>query len=305
MLPGQDLYHVTSAVLSGMRDVFVRARPDWVLVQGDTTTTFAAALAATYEHIAVGHVEAGLRTGNRSDPFPEEINRMMTTCLAGFHFAPTPDAADNLRREGCSEGDIVVTGNTVIDALYHTLERCRDHEYPELGIDDGKILLITVHRRENFGEGVRGICVAVAKFARARPDWQIVWPVHPNPQIKEIVYATLSEIENIRLVDPLRYDAFVHILGKSRLVLTDSGGVLEEAVSIGKFVLVARRHTERMEAVNDEAAILVDPVEEAIGKGLETAVTTESWRQGTTGGWYGDGKAAIRIRDALLQKAGL
>lgn len=304
MEPGQDLYHVTSAVLSGMRDVLRRWRPDWVLVQGDTTTTFATALAANYERISVGHVEAGLRTGNRADPFPEEVNRMMTSCISDLHFAPAADAAENLRREGRPEADILVTGNTVVDALNQTIEICKDQSFPELEMDGRHMMLVTIHRRENFGEGIRHICTALENFARRHPDWQIIWPVHPNPQIKPVVDKALSSTDNIRLVDPLRYDAFVHVLGRAQLVLTDSGGVLEEASAIGIFALVARRYTERMEVVRDGGALLVDPESDAVEEALEEAITNRRWESTKPGNWYGDGHAAKRVRDALLSRAG-
>lgn len=303
MRPGQDLYHVTSAVLLGMKEVIARWRPDWVLVQGDTTTTFAAALAAAYERVSIGHVEAGLRTGNRDNPFPEEVNRMMTACIADLHFAPSEAAAENLRREARPEADIVVTGNTVLDALYRTIERCHERQYTDLGLDERDLMLVTIHRRENFGTGVRAICRALARFAEDHPDWQIVWPVHPNPQIKEVVDEVLSARTNIRLVDPLRYDAFVHAMARAKLILTDSGGVLEEASSLGKFVLVARRFTERMEAVRDGAARLLMPNEHAVLAGLEDALVSRSWEKARRGNWYGDGHAAECIRDALLNRS--
>ena len=302
MKPNQDLYHVTTAVLAGLRDVLGASRPDWMLVQGDTTTTFAASLAAFYEGVAVGHVEAGLRTWDRTDPYPEEMNRVLTARLANLHFAPTPLAADNLRREGCDDASIVMTGNTVVDALFEVRRATVGQQFPELPDDDRPILLTTMHRRENYGDGVKAVTAAVREIALTRRDWCVVWPVHPNPNIKSVVNAALAGIENVHLLEPLRYDAFVNVLDRARLVLTDSGGVQEEAASIGKPVLILRRSTERPEAVAEGAAQIVPTNCQQITAQV-LALMDEPDRLATPAGtWYGDGTAALKIRQVILDR---
>jgi len=257
MSPGQDLYDITSRILMGIRAVLREFRPDGVLVHGDTSTTFATALAAFYEQIPVGHIEAGLRTGNLYSPWPEEANRKLTGVLARWHFTPTETSRQNLLREGVPEASIEVTGNTVIDALLavrnkirsnHDLQRKYRHQFSFLS-DERQIVLVTGHRRENFGGGFERICEALAVLARKYPKIDIVYPVHLNPNVQEPVNRLLQYLTNVHLVDPLDYEPFVYLMDRSYLILTDSGGIQEEAPSLGKPVLVMRDATERPEAV--------------------------------------------------------
>ena len=256
MTPGQDLTDVTGAVLSGMRNVLADANPDRVLVQGDTTTVLATALAAFYARIPVGHVEAGLRTGDVSAPWPEEMNRRLADTLSDRHYAPTETARENLLREGLPDAGIVVTGNTVIDALLHVVGRLNSE--PDLlrqasarlpDRDAGRrLILVTGHRRESFGAGFEQMCRALAQLS-SRDDVEIVYPVHLNPRVREPVFRHLAAIPTVHLVEPLDYLAFVHLMNEAHLILTDSGGIQEEAPSLGKPVLVMRDKTERPEAV--------------------------------------------------------
>ena len=256
MTPGQDLTDVTGAVLTGMRDVLSEVKPGRVLVQGDTTTVLATALAAFYAKIPVGHVEAGLRTGDMSAPWPEEMNRRLADALSDRHYAPTETARKRLLEEGLPDAGIVVTGNTVIDALLHIVQRLNDdpellrmagERLPEL--DRGKrLILVTGHRRENFGEGFEQICRAIARTSR-RDDVEIVYPVHLNPRVREPVFRHLADLPNVHLIEPLDYLAFVHLMNEAHLIVTDSGGIQEEAPSLGKPVLVMRDTTERPEAI--------------------------------------------------------
>lgn len=308
MRPGQDLTDITSNVLCGLRPVLREVRPDLVLVHGDTTTTCAAALAAYYERIPVGHVEAGLRTGNRYSPWPEEMNRRLTGCLAELHFAPTARARDNLRREGVPEERIHVTGNTVIDALLDVIGRVRSD--PALGaalvgrlpvLDPGRrVILVTGHRRENFGLGFERICEALSSLAR-REDVQIVYPVHLNPNVQEPVRRWLGEAENIHLIPPLDYLPFVALMDRAELIITDSGGVQEEAPSLGKPVLVMRDTTERPEAVEAGTVRLVGTDAAAIvreaSRLLDDAADYRAMSRAHNP--YGDGRAARRILAAL------
>lgn len=256
MKSGQTLTGITCAVLQGMEEIFRLWRPDIILVHGDTTTTMAACLAAYYAQISVGHVEAGLRTGDKYAPWPEEINRHIAGVIGDLHFAPTSQARENLLRENVPEQNIYVTGNTVIDALLHVRDLVSSDAshaeimrmaFPYLD-DDKKLILVTGHRRENFGEGFENICHAIAAIAQ-RPEAQIVYPVHMNPHVREPVMRILSSIPNVHLTDPLDYPSFVYLMARSHFILTDSGGVQEEAPALGKPVLVMRECTERPEAV--------------------------------------------------------
>ena len=312
MKPGQDLYEVTSAVLAGMKRVLAECRPDAVIVQGDTTTSFAASLAAFYDRIPVGHVEAGLRTFNRHSPFPEEINRQLTTRLADWHFAPTESNRDDLLAEGVDPDRVVVTGNTVIDALLAVRERIyandamstdlletiRRYGYP---MTSRRFIVVTGHRRESFGRGFRNICEALRRIAAERPDLDIVYPVHMNPNVRTPVLELLSGVPNIYLTLPMDYPPFVYLMSESLLVLTDSGGIQEEAPSLGKPVLVMRENTERLEGVDARTVRLV---------GMEPAVIVretllvlrqlEGYEQLTPAtNPYGDGRASARIIDFL------
>jgi len=304
MKPGQDLSDVTAGVITGMRDVFARETPDMVLVHGDTTTSFAAGLAAYYARIPVGHVEAGLRTGNIYAPWPEEMNRRLTGSLAQLHFAPTQTAKANLLREGVDAATIHVTGNTVIDALLAMHGRIRNDAQLRAGLDahfdfldpSRRIVLVTGHRRENFGDGFEQICHALRDLA-ARDDVEVVYPVHLNPNVREPVERLLSGHPRIHLIAPQEYVPFVYLMGRSTLILTDSGGVQEEAPSLGKPVLVMRETTERPEAVDAGAVALVGASRERIVAGctrlLDDVAAYKSMAQVTNP--YGDGTAADRI----------
>lgn len=254
MKPGQNLYQLTADIITGMKEILVRFSADYVFVHGDTTTSMAAALASFYAGAKVCHVEAGLRTFNKSSPFPEEMNRQITGRLTDIHFAPTSVSAQNLLSEGIKEKHIKIVGNTVIDALFWAVERLKDYEDEEIlflkhTIDfTKKLILVTGHRRENFGDGFINICKAIRDLA-GREDVQVIYPVHLNPNVQGPVYEILTGVENVKLIDPLGYPAFVWLMSKSYLILTDSGGVQEEAPGLGKPVLVMRDTTERPEAV--------------------------------------------------------
>ncbi len=312
MKPAQDLTDITSNILLGMRSVFKKWHPDWVLVHGDTTTTLATSLAAYYEKISVGHVEAGLRTGNIYSPWPEEMNRRITGAVSAVHFAPTETAKTNLLREGVEEGSIFVTGNTVIDALLDIAQRVRT-DFSLLSeleqrfdfLDKAKkLLLVTGHRRENFGDGFTNICAALAEISM-RDDVQIVYPVHLNPNVQEPVNRLLGSIPNIRLIEPQDYLPFVYLMDQAYLILTDSGGVQEEAPSLGKPVLVMRDTTERPEAVEAGTVKLVGTNKQSIiaesTRLLDDSI--EYQRMSHAHNPYGDGIAATKITNFLLRKA--
>ena len=309
MIPGQDLFDVTSSVLLGLRDVLRTERPDLVLVHGDTTTCFAASLAAFYEGVEVGHVEAGLRTGDLKAPFPEEANRSLVGRLAGLHFVPTTQARDNLLGEGADPARIWVTGNTVIDALLTVRDRVAVQQasdwaslLPSQVLDriidpNRKLVLITGHRRENFGQGFEDLCGAIADVARAQPDCDLVYPVHLNPNVQEPVRRILGGLDNVDLVDPLDYAPFVWLMNRADLVLTDSGGIQEEAPSLGKPVLVMRAVTERPEALSAGTVKLVgtdrDTIRETVLSLLTDAAAYDAMAHAVNP--YGDGHAAERI----------
>lgn len=316
MRPGQDLTDITAHVLTSMRSVLRDMRPDRVLVHGDTTTTFAASLAAYYERIRVGHVEAGLRTGNIYAPWPEEMNRKLTGAIADAHFAPTASARDNLLREGVSEQNIFVTGNTVIDALLDVAHRIREDEqladelasrFPFLR-SDRRLILVTGHRRENFGEPFERLCRALATLA-SRDDVQIVYPVHLNPNVQEPVRRILGGLSSdaVSLIDPVDYVEFVYLMTRAHIIITDSGGVQEEAPSLGKPVLVMRETTERPEAVAAGTVRLVGTDEERIvAEATQLLEDEEHYRRMSEArNPYGDGQAAARIVNALLQADGV
>ncbi len=280
MKPGQDLYDITSNVLLGMKDVLTDFKPDIVFVHGDTSTTFAASLAAFYQQIKIAHIEAGLRTGDIYSPWPEEANRQLTTQITAYHFAPTSTSRDNLLRENVNDKSIVVTGNTVIDALFLALEKIKSSKKLELEIinsintllpcsyqlpvtnyespqDHQKMILVTGHRRENHGEGFINICKALKTLAENNQDVHIVYPVHLNPNVQKPVKALLSDVASIHLIEPLQYEQFIYMMDKSYFIITDSGGVQEEAPSLGKPVLVMRDTTERPEALSAGTVKLV------------------------------------------------
>ncbi len=303
MQPGQDLTDITSRILLGMRSVLQEFLPDWVLVHGDTTTALATTLAAFYAGIRVGHVEAGLRTGSLTAPFPEEANRILVDRLASACFAPTRSNADNLLREGVAGSHILITGNTVIDALLWATEKVKGFsgQVPP-GIqtafdNNARVLLVTGHRRENFGEGFRQICAALRTLAGRFPDLNIVYPVHLNPQVQQPVQEYLSDLSNVYLTAPLDYPDFVFAMKKSWLILTDSGGIQEEAPALGKPVLVMRDTTERPEALEAGAVQLVGADEDRIVAAVENL-----WyhsRANEIINPYGDGQASKRIAEYL------
>jgi len=313
MKQAQDLYDVTSGVLLGMRGIFERYKPDVVFVHGDTTTTSAVSLAAFYQKIDVAHVEAGLRTHDIYSPFPEEINRQMTGLIAKYHFAPTAGAKDNLLKEGKGAENIVVSGNTVIDALFWTIDKIerdaslRDKILSTISLkyrlEDRKFILVTGHRRENFGEGFINICEALREIAANNADVDIVYPVHLNPNVQKPVKEILSDLPNIFLMDPLEYDAFVYLMSKAYMIITDSGGIQEEAPSLCKPVLVTRNRTERPEGIEAGCVRLVGTKRENIVKEAQKLLNLKSEydkiSQSTSP--YGDGKACRRILDFLKE----
>ena len=321
MKQGQDLYDVTSRVLLGMRDVLKEAQPDVVLVHGDTTTSTAAALAAFYQQIAVGHVEAGLRTCNIYSPWPEEMNRQLTGRIATYHFAPTQLSRQNLLAEGVDENRIVVTGNTVIDALYMVVEKIKgdkaldselENQLRQAGYDvnclaDGKkLVLITGHRRENFGEGFISMCKAIKALTEKYPDVDFVYPMHLNPNVRKPIHEVfgedLSNLGNMFFIEPLEYLSFVYLMEKSNIVLTDSGGIQEEAPGLGKPVLVMRDTTERPEALEAGTVKLVGTDYDKIVGEVSALIDDQSYydRMSKAVNPYGDGKACERIIGGLM-----
>ena len=319
MKPNQDLYDITSRILLGMRDVLKEVQPDIVLVHGDTTTSMAAALAAFYQQIPVGHVEAGLRTGNIYSPWPEEMNRLITGRITTHHFSPTPLARENLLREHVAEEQIIVTGNTVIDALQMVVSklsedatlasevanRISEMEYDVTRLDGAKrMVLITGHRRENFGEGFLNICHAIKHLAEQYPEVDFVYPMHLNPNVRKPVLEILGEgAENVFLIEPLDYLPFVYMMQHSTLILTDSGGVQEEAPGLGKPVLVMRDTTERPEAVEAGTVLLVGTNREKIEQGVSQLLDDADMyrRMSEAVNPYGDGLACERIVNKLRE----
>lgn len=310
MKPGQDLTDVTANVLNGLSGVLDDFSPDVVLVHGDTTTTFAASLAAYYKKIPVAHVEAGLRTGNKYSPWPEEMNRKLTGSIAEFHFAPTVAARDNLQRESVDEKSIFVTGNTVIDALLDVVAKIdtkpglnADLQKQFSFLNAGKrLILITGHRRENFGKGFEEICTALQRLA-SRVDIELVYPVHLNPNVQEPVRRFLGGLHNVHLIEPLDYLPFVYLMSRSDIIVTDSGGIQEEAPSLGKPVLVIRDTTERPEAVAAGTVKLVGTDAEKIYREMcELLDSEEAYKQmAVAHNPYGDGHAAERIVEILKE----
>ena len=302
MQPNQDLAHVLSTSVRGLSDLIAQDRPDWVIVQGDTTTTLAGAMAAFYNRTRVAHVEAGLRSGNRYAPFPEETNRRLTTHLADLHFAPTEMARRNLLEEGIDPGAIVVTGNTVIDALMHV----RSEGFGKLATHEARpsapYILVTAHRRENHGDGLRRICAAIRDLLERHPE-MVAWiPMHPNPRVRDVFESELGRHSRALLTDSLGYMAFVHALDGAAFVLTDSGGVQEECAAMGKPVLVMRDCTERPEAIDAGVARIVGTsVRAIVDEGsvlLDDAFSRRAMAKATDA--FGDGQASQRILAALL-----
>ncbi|KKO47862.1 UDP-N-acetylglucosamine 2-epimerase [Arsukibacterium sp. MJ3] len=309
---GQDLYDVTTSILLKIKPVLRDFQPDIVLVHGDTSTTFAAALACYYEKIAVGHVEAGLRTGNIYSPWPEEANRKLTGALTRLHFAPTDTSAANLLAENIAASDIVITGNTVIDALLQVVKKISEDaklssdfasQFP-FGQHGRRLILVTGHRRESFGDGFEQICAALADIAKAFPDCDVVYPVHLNPNVREPVYRLLSDVANVHLIPPQDYLPFVYLMSKATVVLTDSGGIQEEAPSLGKPVLVMRDTTERPEAVSAGTVKLVGTNRQKIVEQVSRLLTDSNYYQSMSFAHnpYGDGQACQRIVSAIKQQ---
>lgn len=312
MKPGQDLTDTTTAILQGLKSVLCDYRPDIILVHGDTATTFAATLAAYYQQIPVAHVEAGLRTGNIYSPWPEEANRKLTSTLATLHFAPTETSRENLLREGVDPSRILVTGNTVIDALLDVVNRLNEDETlrakaaePTAFLDSKRrLVLVTGHRRESFGGGFERICQALREVAQLHQDIDIVYPVHLNPNVREPVNRLLTDISNIHLIEPLDYLPFVHLMSRADIILTDSGGIQEEAPSLGKPVLVMRDTTERPEAVAAGTVKLVGTDVTSIVRELNSLLLDQDAYKAMSYAHnpYGDGRACRRITEALLNQ---
>jgi len=303
MKPNQNLFSLTADIITEMKAVLEDFKPDYVYVHGDTTTTMASSIAAFYAGAQVCHVEAGLRTHNKRSPFPEEINRQVAGRICDYHFAPTEASRQNLLCENIKDADILVTGNTVIDALFESSGRVKDLQNNEInrltGLVDTakKLILVTGHRRENHGQGFINICQALKEIALSNSDVQIIYPVHLNPNVKKPVYDILSDVNNIHLIDPLAYPAFVWLMNKSYLIITDSGGVQEEAPSLGKPVLVMRDTTERPEAVDAGTVILVGTNTQKIVAEAQDLLSNEGRYRQMSGlhNPYGDGKACERI----------
>jgi UDP-N-acetylglucosamine 2-epimerase (non-hydrolysing) len=308
MTPGQLPAQVGSRVLESLPPLLQQLRPDVLLVQGDTMTTFGAALAAYLQQIPVGHVEAGLRTGDRYRPFPEEMNRVLTTRLATLHFAPTAGAREALLAEGVDDTDVVVTGNTVIDALLQTVRDDYRFADPRLaGLDSARrMVLVTAHRRESFGAPLRSICAAVLALARDFAEVDFVLPVHPNPDVRTTVADLLGAQPNILLIDPIEYEEFANLMARAHLILTDSGGIQEEAPSLGKPVLVLREVTERPEGIDAGTAMLVGTDRRSIeAKTRELLTRRTAYEQmAHKKNPYGDGRASGRIVDKLNERFG-
>lgn len=302
MKPGQNLYNLTAKIITSLQPVFEEFKPDYVYVHGDTTTTMAASIAAFYSGAKVCHVEAGLRTFNKWAPFPEEINRQVTGRICDYHFAPTITSKNNLLKENIQESSILVTGNTVIDALLHSVNKVSEHPsefIKELSnkIEDREVVLVTGHRRENHGEGFERICKALKQIAEDDGNRLIIYPVHLNPKVQEPVNRILSEVHNVLLIEPLAYQDFIWLMNRSKIIITDSGGVQEEAPSLGKPVLVMRDTTERPEAVDAGTVLLVGTNEELIvNNAIELLNNQEAFeKMSKLHNPYGDGKACKRI----------
>ena len=311
MKKGQTLFDITAGILHGMEQLFQHYLPDMILVQGDTTTVLAASLAAFYCRVQVGHVEAGLRTGNRYSPYPEEMNRLLATRLCNLHFAPTELSRQNLLKENIADSDIFVTGNTVIDALFQAEKKLLDNKSLLKELDnrfapisaEKKMVLITGHRRENHGDGILNICAAIRHLA-GRQDVELVYPVHPNPNIHDVVARELAGLPHIHLIQPLDYLSFLYMMRRSFLVMSDSGGVQEEAPSLGKPVLVMRESTERPEALEAGTVRLVGADTQKIITETELLLDDpeEYRRRCAIANPFGDGKAAERIADILEER---
>ena len=304
MSQGQTLYDLTTKSLMGLKDVLAKEKPDLVLVHGDTTTTFAGALASYYQQVPVGHVEAGLRTGDIYSPFPEEMNRKLTGAIAAIHFAPTATAKANLLKENVNPSHIYVTGNTVIDALMMTVAGDYDFgdDLKDVDFHNHRVILLTTHRRENLGEPMRHIYKALRRIIEEIPDTEIVFPVHRNPLVRKVVEEELAGVDRIHLIDPMEYEPFANLMSLSSLVLTDSGGIQEEAPSLGKPVLVLRNTTERPEAVEAGTVRLIGTDKDVVYAETKRLLTDQAAYDAMSNAVnpYGDGKASQRIVQAIL-----
>ena len=310
MSESQTLFDITNKALIGLEKVLKAVKPNIVLVHGDTTTTFVGALTAYYQQIDVGHVEAGLRTRNKYSPFPEEMNRKLTGAIADLHFAPTQTSKNNLLREGVDESKIFVTGNTVIDALHQTVRNdfsFGNHLLEDIDYSSKRVILVTTHRRENLGEPMRHVYKALKKLTETFSDVEIVFPVHKNPKVREVVNEELGNLKKVYLIDPLDYEPFANLMSRSTLILTDSGGVQEEAPALGKPVLVLRDTTERPEAVEAGTVKLIGTDSDKVYNEAKLLLTDaqEYDKMAKSTNPYGDGKAAQRIISALLYHYGL
>lgn len=309
MTAGQTLYDVTGRALAGLKDVLAEAQPDMVLVHGDTTTTFVGALASFYAQIPVGHVEAGLRTGNKFSPYPEEMNRKLTGAIADIHFAPTSTSKNNLLKENIDPAAIVVTGNTVIDALHTTVKA--DYRFTDFGLQKAlaggkRLILVTTHRRENLGEPMRHVYQALRKVLENHPDVEAIFPVHKNPKVREIVDEELGKLAQVHLIEPLDYEPFANLMAKVDIVLTDSGGIQEEAPALGKPVLVLRDTTERPEAVDAGTVKLVGTAYDDVLRETSLLLDDSKYYQSMAeaANPYGDGRACERIIRKILHENG-
>lgn len=309
MTSGQTLYDVTTRALMGLKEVMEEAKPDIVLVHGDTTTTFAGALAAFYAQIPVGHVEAGLRTGNKYSPYPEEMNRKLTGAIADMHFAPTAISKQNLLKENVNPDNILVTGNTVIDALQATVQKdyvFEDAEFNKVFESGHRLILMTTHRRENLGEPMRHVYKALKSVLENHEDVEAIFPVHKNPKVREIVQQELGGLDRVHLIEPMDYEPFANLMAKVDIVLTDSGGIQEEAPALGKPVLVLRDTTERPEAVSAGTVLLIGTAYEDVlretNRLLDDAAHYKKMAEAANP--YGDGQACARIVNAVLRKNG-
>lgn len=304
MSQGQTLYDITTKSLMGLKDVLAKEKPDLVLVHGDTTTTFAGALASYYQQVPVGHVEAGLRTGDIYSPFPEEMNRKLTGAIAAIHFAPTATAKANLLKENVNPSHIYATGNTVIDALMMTVAGDYDFgdDLKDVDFHNHRVILLTTHRRENLGEPMRHIYKALRRIIEEIPDTEIVFPVHRNPLVRKVVEEELAGVDRIHLIDPMEYEPFANLMSLSSLVLTDSGGIQEEAPSLGKPVLVLRNTTERPEAVEAGTVRLIGTDKDVVYAETKRLLTDQAAYDAMSNAVnpYGDGKASQRIVQAIL-----
>lgn len=309
MTAGQTLYDVTGRALAGLKDVLAEAQPDMVLVHGDTTTTFVGALASFYAQIPVGHVEAGLRTGNKFSPYPEEMNRKLTGAIADIHFAPTSTSKNNLLKENIDPAAIVVTGNTVIDALQTTVKA--DYRFTDSGLQKAlaggkRLILVTTHRRENLGEPMRHVYQALRNVLENHPDVEAIFPVHKNPKVREIVDEELGKLAQVHLIEPLDYEPFANLMAKVDIVLTDSGGIQEEAPALGKPVLVLRDTTERPEAVDAGTVKLVGTAYDDVLRETSLLLDDSKYYQSMAeaANPYGDGRACERIIRKILYENG-